>query len=62
MTHEEALKKLKDRLVDDVKDLETDIIRNNGKRDAYTRVIELIDSLFATIKLENEVENDKTKH
>ena len=54
MTHEEALKKLKDRLVDDVKDLETDIIRNNGKRDAYTRVIELIESLFATIRLENE--------
>ena len=56
MTHEEALKKLKDRLVDDVKDLGTDIMRLNGKRDAYTRVIELIDSLFATIKLENEVE------
>lgn len=49
MTHEEALKKLKDRLVDDVKDLETEIIRLNGKREAYMRAVDLIESLLHAV-------------
>lgn len=46
MTHEEALKKLRNRLVDDVKDLEREIIRLNGKHEAYARAIDLVESLL----------------
>lgn len=52
MTHEEALKKLKDRLVDDVKDLEREIIRLNGKHEAYMRAVDLIESLLHEVNHE----------
>lgn len=52
MTHEEALKKLRNRLVDDVKDLEREIIRLNGKHEAYARAIDLVESLLHEVNNE----------
>ena len=52
MTHEEALKKLRNRLVDDVKDLEREILRLNGKHEAYARAIDLVESLLHEVNHE----------
>ena len=49
MTHEEALKKLRNRLVDDVKDLEREIIRLNEKHETYMRAVDLIESLLQEV-------------
>lgn len=54
MDYEQALKKLRGRLESDIKDLEREVVRLNGKHEAYSRALDLIDSLILTVKQDSE--------
>lgn len=55
MTHEQAIKKLRERIVSDIKDLERELVRLNGKHEAYSRAVDLIDSLMLNVEQQSEV-------
>jgi hypothetical protein len=50
MTYEEALKKLKYRTEEDMKDIVKEQLRLNGKYEAYQNTVDRIDSLLQEIK------------
>ena len=56
MTYEQALKKLRERLISDMKDIEREQIRLSSKHEAYSRCVELIESLMLTVEQQSEVQ------
>ena len=58
MNHEQALKKLRERTLSDMKDIEREQLRLSGKYEAYARTLERIDDLLLQIEKESEAHND----
>lgn len=56
MTHEEALKKLKYRTEEDMKDIVKEHLRLNGKYEAYQKTVDRINSLLEEIEKNEEFE------
>lgn len=56
MTYEQALKKLRERLFSDMKDIEREQIRLSSKHEAYSRCVELIESLMQTVEQQSEAQ------
>lgn len=57
MNHEQALKKLRERTISDMKDIEREQLRLSGKYEAYARTLDRIDGMLLDIEQGSEVQN-----
>lgn len=58
MNEKQALKKLRERTLSDMKDIEREQLRLSGKYEAYARTLDRIDALLLQIEKESEAHND----
>lgn len=56
MNNEQALKKLRERTLSDMKDIEREQLRLSGKYEAYARTLDRIDGMLLDIEQGSEVQ------